>query len=401
MAFTERVKLDGGPPVLAVIVDIDPEVCRLGYGEIDAIDLIRTALNVRGLPLQTQQGVRIGLVIADAEILVFSPTPHLIEAGSKSESAPNAIRITPAAAIDIAQACGAGPEADVIENQELGLDLVDEAKLTRTKESLKEVPPRKFDLARLERVFNYKLEFVEFSLEHYKLHTRSVPLPAELLGLAEASLKNRIRNTFRVFETGSPFEFELVDPDDSEAKLKITEKWLSDEADRLRKDYFIPLGSKSYGNLILKRLKPEFESAVARLETLVDSYADKVRETIAEKIKGTRDELIQALLPRVKAAPPASWLKRSVDGMLGESALHSRLEEEIDHAFAKVEQAFKPTLACVFKGVTYETITADAHFRDRIIEHFGEQEAAKLLSEYDASRAKPKEQGSQTTRSKA
>lgn len=386
-AIAKRVDLDGGPPVLAIIVDIDPEVCRLGYGEIDAIDRIRTALNLRGLSLQTQPGVRIGLVVADGEILVFSPTPRLIEAGSTSGAAPNAIRITPDAAVSIARACGAGAEADVIEKQELGLDLVDEVKLARTKEDLKEVPPRQFDLARLERVFNYKLEFVEFSLEHFKLNTRSVPLPPELLGLAEAGLRNRIRNTFRVFETGNPFEFELADPDDDKATLKITEKWLSDEADRLRKEYFIPLGSKSYGNLILKRLKPEFESGVGRLKSLVDAYAEKVRESIAAKIKGTRDELIKALFPRVEAAPPASWLKRSVDGKLGESALRSRLEEEVDRAFGKVEQAFKPTLACVFKGVNYETITSDKHFRERIIEHFGEQEAAKLLSEYDASRA--------------
>lgn len=399
-AIAKRVDLDGGPPVLAVIVDIDPEVCRLGYGEIDAIDRIRTALNLRGLSLQTQLGVRIGLVVADGEILVFSPTPRLIEAGSTSGAAPNAIRITPDAAVSIARACGASAEADVIEKQELGLDLVDEAKLARTKKDLKEVPPRQFDLARLERVFNYKLEFVEFSLEHFKLNTRSVPLPPELLGLAEAGLRNRIRNTFRVFETGSAFEFEIEDPEDEKAKLSITEKWLSEEADRLRNEYFIPLGSKSYGNLILKRLKPEFEAGVARLKSLVDSYANEVRKTIAGKVAATREDLVKALYPRVQAAPPANWLKRSVDGFLSNDALRKRLEEEVDRAFGKVEQDFKPTLACVFKGVNYETITADKHFRERIIEHFGEQEAAKLLSEYDASRARPKDEFSQSNRSK-
>lgn len=388
-AIAQRIDHDGGTPVLAVIVDIDPEVCRLGYGEIEAIDIIRTALATKGLSLQTQQGVRIGLIVADEEILVYSPTPRLIEAGSKSEDSPNAIRITPSAAIDIARACGAGSEATAVLKQELGLDFVDERKLTAAKNDLKEVPPRQFDLARIERVFNYRLEFVEFSLEHYKLQTRSVPLPAELLGLAEESLRNRIRNTFRVFETGSPFDFAIEDPDDSKTKIQVTEKWLTDEAAELRKEYFISLGSEAYGNLILKRLKPEFEKRVARLQKLVDLYAKKVSESIAAKIKGTRDELVNALFPRVKAAPPASWLKRSVDGHLSEASLQTRLVEEVDHAFGKVEQAFKPTLACVFKGVNYETITADAHFRDKIESHFGKEEAAKLLSEYDASRARP------------
>ena len=390
-ALAERVRKDGGPPVLAVILDTDPEVCRLGLGDIAGLEAVRTALAARELPLQTQAGVRIGLVVADHEVLVFSPTPRLVEAGSTSEEKPNAIRISNQGATDFARACGAGSSDEFAIDQEVGLDFADVKDIDALKQDLKEVPPRQFDLARLERVFNYKLEFVEFSLEHFKLNTRSVPLPPELLGLAEAGLRNRIRNTFRVFETGSPFEFEIADPDEDKTKLLVTEKWPSDEADRLRREYFIPLGSKSYGNLILKRLKPEFEAGVARLKALADSYANEVRKSIAGKIAVTRDDLVKALYPRVKASPPASWTRRSVDGTLSDDALRSRLESEVDRAFGKVEQAFRPTLACVFKGVNYETITADKHFRDRIIDHFGEQEAAKLLSEYDASRARAQE----------
>jgi len=386
-ALQERVRLDDGPPVLAVILDTDPEVCRLGLGDIEGLEAARSALEARSLHLQAQDGVRVGLVVADQEVLVFTPTPRLIEAGSTSEAKPNAIRISDQGASDIARACGAGNSEEYSANQEVGLDFANGEDIKELKKDLEKSPPRQFDLARLERVFNYKLEYVEFSLERYKLHTRSVPLPPELLGLAEDKLKNRIRNSFRVFEAGNPFKFEVEDPCDPHKKFDINEKWLTDEAARLRKQYFIPLGSASYGNLILKRLKSEFESKVERLESLVDTYADKVRDSIAEKIKGTRDELITALLPGVEAKTPVNWLMRSVDGKLTPSALQSRLEEEVDKAFAKVQQDFKPTLACVFKGVTYQTITDDEHFRERITNHFGEEEAAKLLSEYDASRA--------------
>lgn len=397
-AIAKRIAHDGGPPVLAVIVDIDPEVCRLGYGEIEAIDIVRDALATKGSSLQTQVGVRIGLIVADDEILVYSPTPRLIEAGSTSDTTPNAIRITKDAAIDIASACGAGPELEVLVNQELGLDFVDDRKLIAVKQDLKEVPPRPFNLVRLERVFNYRLEFVEFSVEHYKLKTRSVPLPPELLGLAEKNLQDRIRNTFRVFESGSPFEFKIPDPcplppegllDEQHPvpDIVVTEEWLSKEADRLRKKYFIPLGSAAYGNLILKRLKPEFEAEVERLKGIVEAYAKEVTSSIKAKIAETRDDLIKALFPRVKAAPPPSWLRKSVDGRLSDQALQQRLEDEVDRAFEKVEEAFEPKVACVFKGVNYETITADSHFREKIEAHFGTEEAAKLLSEYDASRA--------------
>src|SRR5262249_38421679 len=159
-------------------------------------------------------------------------------------------------------------------------------------------------------------------------------------------------------------------------------KWLTDEAARLRKKYFISLGSNSYGNLILKRCKAEFEEKVKRLTSLVDSYAERVRKDIAEKVGATREDLINALYPRVKDNSPPAWLRRSVDGKLSDEAVRQRLEEEVNTAFEKVEESFNPKVVCIFKGVNYETITADKHFRDRIEAHFGKEEAAKLLSEY-------------------
>jgi hypothetical protein len=381
------IKGDRSPSMISVIMDIDPEVCRLGFGDIDAIDLLRSALQSRGLDLQMQKGVRIGVVIADSDILIYSPTARLIESGSNSEEKPNAIRISEGGADEIALACGAGKDALPIQEQEVGVEIVNNDLLEETRADLRENPPRQFDLARLERVFNYKLEFVEFSVSRFRLNTRTVSLPAELLGLAEKNLQDRLRNTFRVFETGTPFEFEVSDPADARRKLKISEKSLSKHADNLRKDYLIPLGSASYGKLILKRRKAEFQEKVRHLGSLVNLYAGKVRQGIAEKIGSTRTELVDALFSRVKAAPPPSWLQRSVEGELKDEVLRQKLEEEVDRAFEDIEQSFNPTVACVFKGVNYETITSDKHFRERIEAYFGDKEAANLLSEYDASRA--------------
>ena len=55
--------------------------------------------------------------------------------------------------------------------------------------------------------------------------------------------------------------------------------------------------------------------------------------------------------------------------------------------FEKVADDFYPTVSCVFKGVQYETITGDPHFRQQIEDYFGTEEASQLLFEYDASRA--------------
>lgn len=385
-ALAGRIKQQDWPQELSVTLDVDPEVCRLGYGEMEALEILTTALASRNLPLQTQKGIRVGLVVADSDVLVFSPTPQLIEAGSNSDEKPNAIRISNVNPESLAFACGAKDTSLLGLVQEVGLNAASSKEITATKADLKENPPRKFNLARLERVFNYKLEFVEFSLEGFQLGRRTVPLPADLLGLVEEDLQERLRNTFRLFEAAEPFEFELADPDNLGKKLKVTEKWLSAEATRIRSDYFIPLGSSSYGNLILKRRKTEFEGKVDRLRSLVDSYAAMVKKTIASKIKTTRDNLIQTLLPRVAAAPPPNWLAQSVDGVLPPDDILDRLTTEVDKAFKNATETFSPVVTCIFKGVRYETITEDAHFRERIEKYF-KRDAAQLLSEYDASRA--------------
>jgi hypothetical protein len=287
-ALVERIAEDGGPPELSVTLDIDPEVCRLGYGDIEALELLEPALAKRARALQTQKGVRIGLVVADSDILVYSPTPRLIEAGSNSEEKPNAVRIGNIGPEAISLACGGQDEQLLGAGQEVGLQAASSEAVEETKRDLVVNPPRSFDLARLERVFNYSLEFVEFSVESFQLGNCSVSLDPKLLGLVDEDLRTRLRNTFRVFQAGAPFAFEISDPDNTESKVNVTEKWVRDEAARLRKSFFIPLGSGAYGNLILKRRKADFVRRVGRLRGLVKDYEEKVRESIDEEINISR-----------------------------------------------------------------------------------------------------------------
>jgi hypothetical protein len=399
-AIAERIKQNDAPSILSIILDVDPEVCRLGYGDIETLDILNAALELRHDRLQTQKGVRIGLVIADSEILVFSPTPRYIEAGSTSNDKPNAIRITDSSAQDLVVACGATHDESSVVKREIGLEFANTKVIKDTKEDLEKNPPREFNLVRLERVFNYSLEFVEFSIEHYKLKTRSVQLPAELLGLVEKNLQDRIRNSFRVFQSEAPFTFPVPDPFPSEGSnntqsppnIQLSEKWINAEAARIRKEYLIPLGSSSYGNLILKRNRAAFEREVDRLKKLVDLYAKLVGESIETMIDDTREDLVKDLFPRIKASPPKSWQNRSVDGELSDDTIKFHLSEQLRRVFQQVDRTFSPKVVCIFKGVTYETITQDKHFQEKITEYFGEDEAAKLFSHYYASRAKQREE---------
>lgn len=68
-----------GPEAVSVVLDVDPEVYRLGYGEEGAIDVLQRCASELGQSLCEQPGVRLGLLVVDDWTLVYSPTPRLVE----------------------------------------------------------------------------------------------------------------------------------------------------------------------------------------------------------------------------------------------------------------------------------------------------------------------------------
>ncbi|MCX7312466.1 MAG: hypothetical protein NTV56_12290 [Alphaproteobacteria bacterium] len=82
---------DLGQLNVTVILDSDPEVYRLGFGDEPALETIRAASASSMFDLREQPGVRIGIVISDDTTMVYSPVSKNIEAGSTSVEKPNAI----------------------------------------------------------------------------------------------------------------------------------------------------------------------------------------------------------------------------------------------------------------------------------------------------------------------
>lgn len=81
-----------GRDAVQVVLDPDPEVCRLGLGDLAALQLLHeTAEQIRGR-IHQQQGLRVGVVVTDETTTVYSPTPRLIEAGGKRGERLNALR---------------------------------------------------------------------------------------------------------------------------------------------------------------------------------------------------------------------------------------------------------------------------------------------------------------------
>lgn len=163
--------------------------------------------------LQREPGMRIGLVVSDAAMLVYSPTPLLIEGGptprleqSERTMKPNAVLLshTPP---EIGDDLGHG--ADGVRAQTVGLDKATRTQIGEVKKDLEVNPPQRFDVSRAVRIFNSRIQYVEFKFAGYQLSKKEVSIPASLLGLADnRELVERWKNGFLVFGEKAGFQWE-------------------------------------------------------------------------------------------------------------------------------------------------------------------------------------------------
>ena len=259
-----------GPLGVQVVLDADPEVCRMGYGDISALKLLYETAEQLGTKIHQQPGLRIGVVVTDETTAIFSPTPLLIEAGGRPGEKPNAIRLeTPI--LD--------PDRDAssfdLKSINVQPELLTKTEVEKTNEELKANPPTKFDVARKVRVFNARIEFVEFELRGLAISRKTVQIPADLLGLAkEPRAQKLLHSSFQFIEENSELSGERV----NKLKQFIAKKYL--------------IGLPGYGNVVLRSNKEDFQTAVKALRRYVHRFQRLLRKKLQAAIDTNREVLV-------------------------------------------------------------------------------------------------------------
>ena len=238
-----------GPERVKVILDVDPEVSRLGYGEIEALKILQSASKEVGSVVNHQPGLRIGLLMTDQSTLVFAPRPLLIDGGTIHELQTNAIALDfiPSS---LMHELGLGEKGQA--DQTIGLAQVTPEQIDNVDRDLDQNPPVKFDVARIMNAFNALFEFVEFKLEGTQLSRKSIPIPADLMGLAREEQVQQLLHT----------NFRLIGKDG-----KITDNPVKNLKDFIVGHFLISL--PGYGNVVLRTNKDKFLRAVKILEKYV------------------------------------------------------------------------------------------------------------------------------------
>lgn len=370
-----------------LVLDVDPEVCRMGYGDTDfkGMEILQKAAALNGLTVNHHPGIRIGLLIADETTLIYSPTPELIEAESRQPDKPNAIFLQNELPMQLADACAVGN--DGFAKLQVGVARMDQKKVEESKQDLKARPPKEFNIARIERVFSSTLHYVEWKIENYKLTSRTLPLDAELFGVRDAEVVRRLTNRYHLFSKTDALTVEIPKFNDdgqplpNDKREKFGPMSIDEQRARIKKLFIIEAGK--FGTLIKRRDVPDFEKEIELLRLKIGEYKKGVQGLIDSRIKAITEELLKALLKRLQEAPPDRWRSRFLDKVPTEDDIKRLFNEDIKNEVKRVRSEFDPSISITYKDVTYQTFN-DPEFRKLLERNFGNDAMKKLFSEYDA-----------------
>ena len=339
---------------LTVILDADAEVYRMGYGDAEALEIIReTSLNEM-FDLREQTGVRIGVVISDDRTMVYAPVSRNVEAGSTTEEKPNAIMLDGGTTEKLAEASGAA-EGEM----EVGVTGMEPGRVAQMEEDLKANPPIPFDLTRKLRVFTTAAEFVDLKVLNYKLSTRRVSLPEEFVRVDDADLKKRISGQLRAPLDGIGAQKVIVEiEDEADEEFQVDEVFIEKERREIEDQFTYVLPKK--GRVILKRDRVDFDRQIERLKQILQKYQDALKTSVEAAREGFKKQMLEEFEERWKSSPP-SFLKRRSGGD------HSdRIKAEIliraDRLFSKIVDFAPPEVIVNYKGIVIEDIE-DHDFR--------------------------------------
>jgi hypothetical protein len=353
-----------GGNAVRVVLDPDPDICRLGYGDLAALQLLHRTASELGTTVLEQGGIRIGIVLTDETTTIFAPTPRLVESGGDPGERMNAVQFNLPGNSDFIQP---GPAID-IEALDLHAHPLSERTIADAAENLSNDPPLKFDVTQKIRVFNTLFEFVEFELKGMSLGKKKVNVPSELLGLAgDQDDRDLLNSNCSLLEEHSA----LSGADLMKARLTLDENYL--------------VSLPGFGKVILRSSKDEFLSKIEQFKARIVEHKKKVERDLEAEIETKRKRLYEGLLPAVLANPPRSWVKAYPTDQR-DAVVRRRLDEELRKAFGKVETIVGAMeVNVLFKGVTYELLS-DPDFLSVASEKLPSLE--KLHREFSAVEAK-------------
>lgn len=330
-----------GPDNVEIVIDSDPDVCRLGFGDGSAIELLFDAARNLGTVLHQIPGIRLSVLEIDGERIIYAPTPRLVD---HSDSVSCEIILSPG---------GSTPYEDhtpklhdqILAPPGMAQEPLTEAEVNHIKDDLAQSPPLPFDLARQVRVLSTHFQFVEFSLLNAALSRKRVPVPPYLLGLAKDKDAEELLRA----------SFQLVGKAD-----EVSGHALMKRREEIDRKYLCTIAN--YGKVILKSNRAKFDEAVANLKADVEEFRTEAFSKLKGAIEKNCKEVVERLFPVVRGNLPDIWTA-TLGPNPSADRIKDRLKEELERAYGDAMTHLSDIeVRLVYKNVTVEMLQ-DSHFK--------------------------------------
>ncbi|WP_291207150.1 hypothetical protein [Hyphomonas sp.] len=372
---------------LTVILDADPEVYRMGYGDTEALKIIREASKAAFFDLREQPGIRIGVIISDEHTMVYAPVSRNVEAGPSAGERPNAIALVGAVTDAFAVAAGSTPHPEHVGGtevqQEIGHQALAPKKVEAMEADLHANPPRPFDLTRRLTVFVTEVQFVELRLTNALLSSREVRLPQHFLKFNDARLRQDVKSTLKIpIDLSEKLEVGFTSHL-GEEKLKVNEADLKGLRDLIEQRYFYEW--KGRGKIILRKDKEQFKKDLERLLELTRAYQESLKSQFQQMKAEFRESVVKEFLDFWKSEPPEHV---RLSGATSERHCRQDIEKAADIMFEKAVTLGMPEAKDVYKDISIEDLKDETLMTElrKLMERAGvaEQTLSKLFQSGDA-----------------
>ena len=387
---------------LLLVVDGTDKAARLGYGHFDAVFQVLQA----GVPMRLEQGLRLGVLVADEQGWCFATPPLLVDATMEQATAPNALALNPSQIQPTLAALGYVPPTPKLEPPQAALDksaLVEIEKSTprieasasdktddlRTigrvvatiedlqpvQEKLRINPPQAFDVARKVQVFNSLVDFVEIEMTGTQLANQKVSLPPKLLlSVADDATRRRLTTSFS-----------LISP---QAKISDKSKELRQVLDAIRKKYTRSI--TPYGVVALRTDREPLKRAIERVATQVKAYSEEIKKELGKEIEKSRKQLVESFLPALVKKPPKDLEFELVYGITDKPTkeqVRDWINDQLDKCFPAVESLLREMeVRLVIKSVTFEMLK-ETKFQKLVRDAYPGMDWNKPFEEFSAAPA--------------
>lgn len=310
-AIIESSKSLGGWDNINVVIDPSPKVYYLGYSELEAF----RKLEKSGCNIKCEKNLRIGLLMVDGQVFVFSPISLNLESDEEGANSVNALALQKKISKQIIEAII--PSSDSNE-PEIGKREISEVETKIVENTITSNPPQKPDLARKISVLTSQFQFINLSFKGSQLKNTKISLNARQLGIVDEDLVKRISGQYKVFEQ-LPQNYEKGIYD------------LKNKYKELRERFTKTIGE--YGTIVWISQSKDFEKAIKALQGEIDAFNKKIVNEIVDEINKSKERLKRFIDKNFKVNQQQSFAHK-----LAQINKEKRIADIIEKAFSAYTQ---------------------------------------------------------------